>query len=122
MGVARIAKREETIYEVGDKVRYIINFKQFEKHSLPHWTKTIHVIKSHVSPHSYLLDNGQTKKYYELQRVDNVTGLLTQTNEQTRQHLLTERKKEREWKKTGLEKTDILTSNRARKPTQKLNL
>jgi hypothetical protein len=115
-----LAKREETIYQVGDKVRYIINFKQFQKHTLPHWTKTIHEIKSHVSAHSYLLDNGQIKKYYELQLVPSAVRMQTVNTGPTREQLNKERKIAREWKKTGLEKENILTSSRTRKRTDRL--
>ena len=32
-------KEEETAFNVGDTVRYIINLQQFEKGTLPRWSK-----------------------------------------------------------------------------------
>ena len=68
------AKLEEVKYFVGDKVRCIINLKAFEKRSLPKWSKTTQTIVQ-TFPHSYMLDNNKTYKYYELQKVDNVQKL-----------------------------------------------
>jgi len=118
----QLAKEEETIFNVGDKIRYIINFKQFEKHTLPRFSKTVHTIKSQVSPHSYELDNGQIKKYYEMQLVNNVENLNTQQVTPSRQQMNTERRVKRKFKQSGLDTSDIIISKRERKPTQRLNL
>ena len=49
-------------------VRYVISKTSFSKGTLPKWSKTVHSIMS-SAPHSYIIENGQTKKYYELQKV-----------------------------------------------------
>ena len=118
----QLAKEEETIFNVGDKIRYIINFKQFEKHTLPRFSKTVHTIKSQVSPHSYELDNGNIKKYYEMQLVNNVEKLNTQQVTPSRKQMNTERRVKRKFKQSGLDTSDILTSRRQMKPIQRLNL
>ena len=64
------AKLEETKFNIGDMVRFIINKQQFEKGTLPHWSKTTHAILT-KNEHSYKLDNNKTYKYYELQLVKN---------------------------------------------------
>ena len=65
------ALQEETKYNIGDTVRYILNSEKFQKGSLPRWSKTIHVIKS-KTPHSYILDNGNSYIYYNLQKVNDL--------------------------------------------------
>ena len=54
------AKEEEITFNIGDNVRYMLNFKQFEKHTLPKWSIVHKIIDKNV--HSYKLDNG---KFYK---------------------------------------------------------
>ena len=49
------AKEEEITFNIGDNVRYMLKFKQFEKHTLPKWSIIHKIIDKHV--HSYKLDN-----------------------------------------------------------------
>ena len=58
------AKEEENTFNIVDNVIYMLNFKQFEKHTLPKWSIVHKIIDKHV--HSYKLDNGKFYKYYEL--------------------------------------------------------
>ena len=59
------AKTEEKMFNIGDKVRHIINKKVFEK-GHAHWSKTIYTITDKLV-HSYILNNGkQPYEYYEL--------------------------------------------------------
>ena len=80
------AKEEETTFDVGDTVRYIINRQQFEKGTLPRWSKATHKIVS-KKQHSYVLDNTKTYKYYELQNIKGVECLDFPTTEPTREQL-----------------------------------
>lgn len=98
-----LAKKQETIFQVGDNVRYIINLKQFEKHSLPRFSKTIHQIKSKVGLHSYLLDNGQVKKYYELQQVQNAHRINTPDTGPSREEMIRDRRVSRKLNKEGID-------------------
>ena len=61
------AKEEENTFNIGDNVRYMLNFKQFEKQTLPKWSVVHKIIDK--NKHSYKLDNGKFYKYYELQKV-----------------------------------------------------
>ena len=61
----------EILFNIGDKVRYIITKTSFSKGTLPKWSKTVHTIVS-SQPHSYILENGKFYKYYELQKVPEV--------------------------------------------------
>ena len=65
------ALKEETKFNVGDKVRFLKNKIMFEKGSLPKWSKEIHKVVSNTK-HTYTLDNNKTYKYYELMKIDNV--------------------------------------------------
>ena len=80
------AKEEETTFDVGDTVRYIINRQQFEKGTLPRWSKATHKIIS-KNQHSYTLENNKTYKYYEMQNIRSVEGLELPTIEPTREQL-----------------------------------
>ena len=48
------AKQEETIFQIGDNVRYIINRMAFVKGTLPKWWATVHEIIA-IDLHSYTL-------------------------------------------------------------------
>ena len=52
------AEKEETKFEIGDHVRFIINKKLFEKGTLPKWSKVVHKIISKTG-HIYTLDNNK---------------------------------------------------------------
>ena len=95
------AKEEETIFNIGDNVRYIINRKAFEKHTLPKWSKSIHSIISKTQ-HTYTLDNDKTFKYYELQKVVDVQHLDIPLTEPTREQLRKQITSKRRFKKEGL--------------------
>ena len=60
------AKNNETIYNIGDKVRHLLNRNLFEKKSLAKWSKTIYTIIDKTE-HSYKLNNEKWFKFYELQ-------------------------------------------------------
>ena len=70
-------------------------------------------------PHSYILNNGKSYKYYELQKVNQVNQLQKQTQEPTREKMQEQRIKQRRFKKSGLDKENILTTKRKRIPTDK---
>ena len=56
------AKNNETIYNIGDKVRHLLNRDVFQKKSLSKWSKTIYTIIDKTE-HSYKLNNGIFYKY-----------------------------------------------------------
>jgi len=61
------AMKHEYRYHIGDKVLYLINKDLFDKGSRPKWSASTHSVVM-VHKHSYTLDNGNTYKYYQLQR------------------------------------------------------
>ena len=65
----RDAKATEQKFNVGDEVRHLLQRKTFEKGSNPNWSATVHKIIS-KKEHSYTLDNGNSYKFYELQKVE----------------------------------------------------
>ena len=65
------AIQKEVHFNIGDKVRCIINLEAFQKHSLAKWSKQVHTIVSKTE-HSYTLSNGKTYKPYELQLIHDV--------------------------------------------------
>ena len=104
------AKEEEIIFNIGDNVRYILNFKLFEKHTLPKWS-VIHKITD-KNIHSYKLDNGKFYKYYELQKVPEVQKLEKAEVGPTRQEMAREKTVKRKFKLTGLDMANILSTKR----------
>ena len=101
------AKKEETVFQIDDVVRCITNRHMFEKGTLPHWSKTVHRIIN-KNEHSYILDNGKTYKYYELQLVKGVNRLDLPVAEPTREQLRKTRISERRFRSEGLDKNMIL--------------
>ena len=101
------AKEEETKFNDGDIVRFVINRKAFEKRSLPKWSKQTHKIVSHTE-HTYTLDNGRSYKYYELQLVKDAEHILRPSTEPTREELRKQKTSERRFNKEGLDKNMIL--------------
>ena len=114
------ALSEEDVFNIGDHVRVILNRQTFQRGTLSKWSKTVHTIIT-SSPHSYTLDNGKNYKYYELQKVNQVNQLQKQTQEPTREKMQEQITKQRRFKKSGLDKENILTSKRQRIPTDKFS-
>ena len=114
------AMKEETIFNIGDSVRCIINLQTFEKKGLPRWSKTVHKIIS-SSTHSYTLENGKTYKY-ELQRVDTVQKLEKPVKEPTQEQLRQGNTAKRRFDRSGLDKTQVLTTKRAPRPKRKFDI
>jgi len=114
------AKKEEIKFEVGEKVRFMLNRPQFEKGTLPKWSKVIHKIVS-KNYHSYVLDNDKTYKYYELQRVGDVQKLEKPTTEPTREQMKKDITVKRRQNKEGIEKSNIVAEKRPRKQTDKFH-
>ena len=104
------AKEEEVIFNIGDNVRYILNFKQFEKHTLPKWSVIHKIIDKNV--HSYKLDNGKFYKYYELQKVSDIQKLNEPIKGPTREQMSKERSTKRKFKLTGLDLNNIISTKR----------
>ena len=84
--------------------------------SLPKWSKTIHVIENKKS-HSYVLDNGKTYKYYELQKVDNAetSGKEKEIKtEHTRESVLKNNKIKKIFTRENIDTSKIITTERQR--------
>ena len=105
------AKLEEIIYDVGDKVRYIINLTAFQKGTLPRWSKMIHTIIS-KTPHTYTLDNHKVYKYYELQKVNDVQKHEKEFILPTREEMIKSNKNKRKFEREGLDMNDIIDNKR----------
>ena len=101
----------EILFNIGDKVRYIITKTSFSKGTLPKWSKTVHTTVS-SQPHSYILENGKFYKYYELQKVPEVQKLEKAEVGPTRQQMVREKTVKRKFKLTGLDMTNILSTKR----------
>ena len=101
------AQEEETKFELGDTVRYILNRQAFEKGTLPRFSSTLHTIMD-KNIHSYKLDNGKWYMYYELQPANEVQ-IKEKTTEPSREHIRKENKRQRILTKEGIETKNILS-------------
>ena len=110
------AKEEEIAFNIGDNVRYMLNFKQFEKHTLPKWSVVHKIIDKNV--HIYKLDNGKFYKYYELQNVPEVQKLEKPAVQPTRQQMARENTVKRKLTKEGISIEDIIHHPRLRTKTK----
>lgn len=72
----KLAKQCLTTFQVNDTVRYMKNKVMFEKGAEPKFTVGLHMIKEKLGEYNYLLDNGKTYLYYELQATPIVQTLL----------------------------------------------
>ena len=104
--------QEEITFKVGDEVRFIKNKSLFEKGSLAHWSKGIHKIIS-KSEHTYILDNGKTYKFYELQGIQAVNSLNKTNTHPTRESMKKDRTNKRRLHHEGIDLSNIV-SNRLR--------
>ena len=105
------AIKEEQHFKVGDRVRCVVNLSAFEKRSLPRWSSTIHTIESKTE-HSYTLDHGKTYKPYQLQLVSAVKTLPIDRTQPPREQVRKENKSKRDFKRSGLDAADIISSKR----------
>jgi hypothetical protein len=116
-----LAKSEEAKFNINDKVRYIINpVSFFEKRTNAKWSKTIHNIVD-KNEHSYKLDNGTTKKYYELQLIETSESLNKPVIQPTIQQIKKQNTIKRRIKKEGIEISNIIKKKRVRQPTDRLH-
>ena len=117
------ALEEEVKFNVGDRVRYVINSEMFQKGSLPRWSKTIHSI-SESKPHSYILDNGKEYKYYQLQKINAVElheprRTRAKDNEKSIQQLRRSNTIKRRLNKEGVDLANVTTGKRTIKQTDR---
>ena len=112
------AEQEETKFNIGDVVRYIINKHQFEKGTLARWSKVTHKIIS-KNQHSYTLDNNKTYKYYELQLIKESQNLNLERAEPTREELRKQNTVKRRLRKEDINLKNIVNTKRTRQKTDK---
>ena len=97
--------KDEQKFDIGDNVRYIKNKTLFEKGSLPKWSKEIHEIIA-KTPHTYLLDNDKTYKYYELQLIKVVDIQEFEDKSKSRTQIRRENKAKKDFRRE-----DLITPN-----------
>ena len=113
------ALMQETTFQVGQKVRSVINKTMFEKGATPKWSKIIHTIKSSLS-HSYILDNDKEYKYYELQPVEEVETTKKTNIPIARQIIRKENKRKRILSREGIQMQNIISYPRISTRSTKL--
>ena len=113
------AKKEEQKFNIGDKVRHILNKKQFDKGTLAQFSKMVHKIISQTE-HTYTLDNGNMYKYYELQKVDNVHTIPNTNIEPTREQLKKKNTIKRKLNNEGIDQ-QVINEKRARTSTDRFH-
>ena len=118
------ALHNETSFNIGEKVRFVINRRMFQKGTQAKWSKTIgEIIKK--NSHSYILNNGQSYMFYELQPIGSVTEAKviktrSRANQPTIEDMRKERSVKRKLKKEGIDTENILKTKRTRQPTDRL--
>jgi len=113
------ALKQETKYNVGDTVRYIVNKKAFEKGSLPKWSKDIHTIEN-CGIHSYTLDNGKIYKYYEMQKIGESHSMTSKEEQPTREQLKKDITSKRRMNREGLGMSTVINTRRTRSIVKQL--
>ena len=111
------AKQEETIFKIGDSVRYIINRVAFAKGTLHYWSATVHKIIA-KDFHSYTLDNDKKYQYYYLQKVthnENFTPAIIPAQIKTRDELQKNQRRTRILQREGIDESTIIKERRTPK-------
>ena len=107
--------KQETKNNTNDNVRFFFKKVTFSKGSLPSWSSTIHKIEN-KNLHSYILDNGKTFKYYELQTVNNVQGYVKEhIKDPTRDNIRKDNQRNKLFIRDNLDTSKILNTERKRK-------
>ena len=119
------AKKDEIKFEIGDKVRHIINKNLFDKGSNAKWSKTIYSIINKTQ-HSYQLSNDKWFKYYELSLAENpqtinIIQTRAKTNLPTKEELKKAATTKRRLNKEQITPHKMLTEKRVRIPTNKFH-
>ena len=109
---------ENKKYNIGDTVRKVVNKNLFDKGSIPKWSSQTFKIKD-IKCHSYLLDNGRSYKYYQLQKVNNQTEQNKNRMNEMNQ-IRKENKVKRDLNKEGVSMTNITTSRKTRAKEKEL--
>lgn len=119
------ALAEETKYNIGQSVRFLKNPVLFQKGTQPRWSESLHRITDKTE-HTYTLDNDKIYKYYELMPVKYVQQMQMRTTRQkekepSRELLKKVSTSKRRMAKEGISMSNILTTKRSRKPTDKFS-
>ena len=112
----RLAKGSLTKFTIGQKVRVLLQRKHFDK-SNANWSKTIHTITAYnPSGLSYLIENGNKYKYYELLPTTQIEKPVINDMEVVKN----ERTIKRRIAKEGIEQNEVAIrrSERERRPNQ----
>ena len=108
------AKQEETIFKIGDSVRYIINRVAFAKCTPPKWSATIRKLISKYL-HSYTLDNDKKFQYYYLQKVtenESFTPAIIPAQIKTRDELQKNQRRTRILQRENIDESTIIKERR----------
>ena len=108
----------QSVYNIGQKVRYIKNRETFAEGTLPSWSRTVHTIVS-SSSHSYTLDNGNTYKYYEIQPVPVVQKLDKPQEGHSRETMKKDQGTKRKLRRENIDLGNILDTKRTRQKTDR---
>ena len=119
----REALHDEVVFNIGDKVRFIINKKMFQKGTQAKWSKTVSEIVQRNS-HSYVLSNGKSYMFYELQPVEsvnkvNVIQTRSKSNQPSFEDMRKERTTRRRLNKEGVSLSNITNQKRQRTQTDR---
>ena len=70
----KVAQENETVFNVNDKVRHLINLSIFEKQGQAKWSHDVLTVVDKLK-HSYQLSNGKWFRYWRLQNVQQTEAL-----------------------------------------------
>ena len=116
------AKDQETVYNIGDKVRHKILLNIFEKQGKSKWSDNIYTVIEKKS-HSYLLSDGKLYRYYQLQKVGetDITKKVGRPAKQTFQTLKKANTIKRRLRAEDINLKNIVKTKRIRNKTDKFS-
>ena len=114
------SKEHETVFNIGDKVRHIINLSIFEKQGKAKWSENIYTIEDKKT-HSYKLSDGNWYRYYQLQLVEESQDIkkVGRPAKQTFETLKKANTVKRRLRHEDVSLKNIVKTTRTRQPTDR---
>jgi transposase InsO family protein len=111
------ASKEFRLFKEGDEVRSLKNKVMFEKGAMPKWSQTVHKVTGRVGKR-FILDNGKTYLYYQLQPAKDVQSAPERKKEapEEPEPAIEPKRTRLQLKKEGVEKRNIREGLRERVP------
>lgn len=118
----KLAKENEEIFNINDKVRHLINLSIFEKQGQAKWSPEVHTITDKKT-HSYKLSDGKWYRYWQLQKINESEAVkkIGRPTKHTTQSLKRTNTIKRRLRKEDVDVKNIVKTKRTRQTTDRFS-